>query len=347
MKKVELANFVVTAGENGLLDLLETGMWPLLMHAKVSGKGEVRAYRFHDLRLEMVGGDLTGYPCLYGRLVRLMTLQAEQQFDDRAKKIVPSEESVDSAPSSFFLISLADHKLAFFPESRRRAPSLQDMQFTVAGILHEDWRTRRSAAERSMLAEVGRNRIPRGQRESWDQELARRFPEPEVRITPLAAKTELRKRFALYDRVQTVEVRPFKTNNELADENAELLRKFVETRKRLGSTKDRIELSNKKQGLNKEEAERLVTHASDGNFQVKMKGVDSSGRPLSDDLENMRIQIEYPVKRDEVITSRAMKILSILLEALRNHAILIKEPTQLAIQRARDIVIRLRQQGDV
>lgn len=340
-KKVELANLVVTAGASGLLDFLDDGLWPLLQNARVGGKGEVRAYRFNDLRIEMVGGDATGYPCVYGRLIRLMTLQAEQQFDDRAKKVVPSQDSLDSAPSSFFLISLADHKLAFFPESRRRAPSLQDLSYTLSKTIHEDWQNRRREAQKEMLSQVGKVRIPRGQRESWEQELDRRFPTPEVRITPLAAKTALQSRFALYDRIQTVEVRPFKTNNEMADENAELLRKFVEMRNRLGSVRDKIELSNKKQGLHKEETQKLVTHASDGNFQVKMKGVDSSGRPLSDDLENMRIQIDYPVKRDEVITARAMRILSILLEALKNHAILIKEPTQLAIQRARDIVIRL------
>lgn len=342
-KKIELANLVVTAGENGLQDFLDAGLWTLLINSKVPGKGEVRAYRFHDLRLEMVGGDSTGYPCLYGRLVRLMTIQAEQQFDDRAKKIVPSEDSVESAPSSFFLISLADHKLAFFPESKRRSPSLQDIQFTISRILRDDWQRRRSEAQAEMLAQVGKIRIPRGQRDSWEQELERRFPEPEVRITPLAAKMALQKRFTLYEKIQSVEIRPFKTNNELADENAELLRQFVETRKRLGSVRDKFELSNKKQGLNKGEAEQLVTHASDGNFQVKMKGVDSYGRPLNDDLENMRIQIDYPIKRDEVITARAMRVLSILLEALKNHAILIKEPTQLAVQRARDIVIRLRQ----
>jgi hypothetical protein len=126
-KKVELANVVITAGDKEFLDLFSDHFWPYLKDANIPRRGETRSFRFNDLSLVQVG--LAGFPCLYGRLIRLMTIQAEQKFDDKKDRLVPSQESIESAPSSFFLISLADHKLAFLPESKRRSPVIRDLEY--------------------------------------------------------------------------------------------------------------------------------------------------------------------------------------------------------------------------
>lgn len=343
MRRVELANFVITMGEKGLLDLLPEILWPLMKTSKIPGRGEVYGYRFHDLSVDTFGG-IQGYPCLFGRLIRLMTIQAEQRFDEGTGKIVPSQESVESAPSSFFVITLADHKMAFLPESRRRPPQLRDLEYCVTRLLRGYWRVQREQAHEAMLKDLGRTRIPRGHAEVWEEELEKRFPEPEIHISPLAASAELKKRLAIYELLQSVEIRPLKTNQELPDENSEFLQQYAKTKKRLGSRRDKIELANNKDGLVKPEAERLVQSASDGNYQVKLKGKDKNGHPIQDDLENLRIQVPYAMKKGETSGARAFRLLDILLNALKHHAVVAKEATVEVTSRAHQMIRSLKGQ---
>jgi hypothetical protein len=316
-KKIELANVVITAGDKEFLDLFADHFWPYLRDTSIPGRGETRSFRFNDLALDFVGP--AGFPCLHGRLIRLMTLQAEQQFDDEKNRLVPSQESISSAPSAYFLISLADHKLAFLPESKRRPPIIKDLEHCFEYIIFEDWRTRRKNLKADKLKKEGRQRVPRGHAEIWGQEIDRLWPRPEIRITPLPASMELKKRLALYNLLSSIEIKPLKTNNEIPDENEQFLRQYAGLKTKIRSTNDKIVLSNTKDGLAKDAAESFINTASDGNYQVKLKGKDKRGHPIQDDLENMRIQMAYSEAKGELLKDRAFKLLDALVTALKEN----------------------------
>lgn len=337
-KSVELANFVITAGEQGLLELFPERIWPRLKTARVAGRGETIAYKFLDLKLADLGP--AGLPCLMGRIARIMNLQAEQVISANEDSLVPSQDRIPSAPSSFFIVTLADHRLAFLPESRRRSPTLRDLEYCFEKILRDDWYERLMAARKKTLEDIGKKRLPKGEGEMWREEVGRAFPHPEVRITPLAASKELKKRFELYELLSAVEIRPLKTNNELADESEEFLRQYEGVQRRVGSRQNKIELKNAKEGLNKPEAQKLVEKASNGNYRVRLKGKDKNGHPLQLDLEELRLKIVYELRR-ESIPQRAFRLLQILTSALQTHAVSAQAATADSIARAKALVQRL------
>lgn len=337
-RQAELANLVMTIGEKGLLEIFLSDFWGKVQNTKIPGRGETKVFKFYGLKVVEIGPNI---PCLFGHFVKLMNLRAEQKFDEELNQTVPSLETVDSAPSSFFLVSLADHKLVFLPESTRRYPTLTDLEYCFDYILRESWIEKRTEARKKLLEQIGKDRIPKGHAENWKQELERLYPRPEVRITPLPASMDLKKRLDLYDLLASVQIQPLKTNNELPDENEEFLQQYAKTQKRLGSTSDKISLSNSKEGLNKGEAGKFVSRASNGNYNVKLKGKDKAGRPLIDDLENLKIKVVYSPKKGESSAEKAVKLLDILINAIKMNLVSILSAPIAAIEKARELVKKI------
>lgn len=309
-RTIELANVVINFGDKGLVDNLRDHVLPNL--TTLRGRGEVREYRFLGLKLSEITQDKT--PVMFGRLVKMMNIEAEQEFDEQVEELISSSKQIPSAPSSFFLINLINHRMAFLGETRR-SPSLKDFEYCVSRLLLSDWRTRYNAKLQEILRAEERERIPKGKKDEYHARVLAAVPEPDVRVTPLPAQTEIDKKMGAFAKLTTVTVRPMKTNNELPDENAAFLRKYAEQQRRLGTSSSKLELVNGTDGLEKNEAQKLVKAASDGNFKVTMKGTARNGNKISGDLDQLSVKLKEQIPARESDTDRANRLLSKMKEA--------------------------------
>jgi hypothetical protein len=337
MKKkrtIELANLVINFGDSGLVENLLERFMPIILEGSLKGRGEVKSYRFLKIRLSEIGKEKT--PTLFGRLVKVMTIEAEQELDEKKEILVQSSKHMPSAPSSFFTVNLLNHRMAFLGETRR-SPSLWDFEKCITKLLINSWNVESKEVLEKILKEEGLERIPKGKtQEYWDR-VYKILPYPDVRVTPVPSTDEVAKRFELFNKITSVDISPLKTNNELPDENDEFLKKYSERQKALGSTSAKIKMSNPKKGLEKEETKKLVKAASDGNYKVHFKGQSANGDPLDGNLETLSVKFQEDIEPENDV-QRASHLLDKLQEAVDDGLAIFARATEDIQAKAKAVV---------
>ena len=194
-KTVELANVVVNFGNKGLVENLKDRFLPAIVDQTLPGRGEVNEYRFLGIKLDEITPNRI--PVMFGRLVKIMTIVAEQEFDELKDELIDSSKQIPSAPSSFFVINLVNHRMAFMGETRR-SPSLRDFESCIQRLLTKNWNLLYRAHLKAILAEENQERIPRKKSPEYHKRVFTKVPKPEVRVTPLPALTEVDKKFGIF-----------------------------------------------------------------------------------------------------------------------------------------------------
>ena len=334
----EIANFVITFENEGLVANFNTRFWPAIRDGVVKGKGEVRSYRFINLEVKSLNHNNVDVPVLCGRLVKLMTIEAEQIFDEGKESVVSTQDSIPSAPSAFFVVELINHKICFLRETRR-APSIKDLEYCLRKILMQDYYKQRSEMKKSIKDELGKQRLVGETRLMVNTMLDSSIPKPDVRITAIPGKGDLEERLNKYRTIETISISPLKTNNELSDENAKFLRAYQEQSEKISSQSGKVELRNTKTGLDIEESKTLLKDASDGNFKVKVSGVTNSGQKIQgDDLEKYGLKFTEAIPTKESNTDRAIRTFSKLMHALSDGLITLSTTTDEIREKAIELV---------
>lgn len=334
-RTVELANVVINFGDKGLVESLKGNVLPVIKNESLPGRGEVREYRFLGIKVGEITGNML--PVLYGRIVKIMTIEAEQELDEKTVELVQSSKQIPSAPSSFFVINLVNHRMAYLGETKR-SPTLRDFEYCISRLLRKDHMRRFNKRRSEILVEEDRQRIPKGKRTEYRQRILIDVPVPDIRVTPLPAQQEIDKKMKAFALLQTITVKPMKTNNELPDENAEFLKKYAEQQTRVGASSSKLELKNGKDGLRKAEAEKLVKAASDGNYKVTMTGTASNGNQISGDLDQLSIKLKERIPDRESDTERASRLLGKMNEAFDAGYVFASKLTNDLLSKARDVI---------
>lgn len=334
-KTVELANVVVNFGNKGLIENLKDRFLPAIGDQPLPGRGEVNEYRFLGIKFDEITPNRI--PVMFGRLVKIMTIVAEQEFDEQKDELIDSSKQIPSAPSSFFVINLVNHRMAYMGETRR-SPSLRDFESCIQRLLTKNWKLLSHAHLKAILAEEKQERIPRKKSLEYHKRVLIKVPKPEVRVTPLPALTEIDKKFEAFAKLKTVTIKPMKTNNELPGENATFLRKYAEQQGRIGSTSSKIDLTNSAEGLEKEEAQKLVKVAADGNFKVSMKGVARNGDKISGDLEELSVKLSEKIPDQESGFQRAVRLFNKMEKAFQDGYVIATSAVDDLLDKAREVV---------
>lgn len=334
-RTIELANVVVNIGDKGLVENLKDRVLPGIKDQSIKGRGEVHEYRFLGVKVGQITENQV--PVLFGRLVKIMTIEAEQELDESGDELINSSKQIPSAPSSFFVINLVDHRMAYLGETRR-SPGLRDFESCIRRLLDKDWKQRIGEHLQALLAAENRERTPRGKTEEYYRRVLAEVPQPTVRVTPLPALSEIDKKLEAFAKLEAISVKPMKTNNEMPDENAEFLRKYKEQQVKLGSTSSKFEMKNGKDGLQKEEAQKLIKAASDGNFQVTMKGSARNGNQISGDLDELSIKLKEQIPDQESDADRASRLLNKMKEAFQAGYVIAGATANELLERAKAIV---------
>jgi len=125
------ANFICKFGDKNLLDYAEEVVIPAFTRdTYVRSFGDRTHYHFYEVELLNLA-EQGKYPIwvLAGRFIKDTELRREQIFDEE-KGLIKDEQSMQSAPSAFFILILNNHRLIYFPETAH-APDLSAFKSTV------------------------------------------------------------------------------------------------------------------------------------------------------------------------------------------------------------------------
>jgi hypothetical protein len=135
MHAVSFANFVCTFGDRKfLLDYADEIVLPAFLdESLVRTYGESTAYFFYQAGLIRLKGESGSVLGIAGHFIKDTVLRRTQVFRPDGG-LVHDEAEMPSAPSAFFLLLLANHKLIYVPETPY-APDLTAFTATVSNFL--------------------------------------------------------------------------------------------------------------------------------------------------------------------------------------------------------------------
>ncbi|MEA3004337.1 MAG: hypothetical protein QOH81_3125 [Sphingomonadales bacterium] len=298
---LSFANFVLRFGlEQVMMDYMEEIVLPAFTdetHARRYGE---TTFRFYHVQLLPVGEE-NGVPVLAisGHLVKDTVLRRQQIFR-RDRGLVEDEAEIESAPSSFFVLLLNNHRLLYFAETAE-APSLESFKSTTEYFLRHEWHKYvRRRHETDNVTRRGAERLTIAQ-------VRARVPPPVLAVTPVAGQdaiTDTIRRFRKIRQIRFILVEP---NDEL--DASKTVAAVEQTFRPLEPTRLEV-LASGPRGLNKDEAARKITEISEGqNTEIIVDGEDDSGLKMKADNDEFALvlPIENPPENDTDLTHRLVR----------------------------------------
>lgn len=264
-KKATFANLVVKYGNENLLDYKELFTSALMIDTKYRKYG-LSTYRFMDVNLELVDSTKPLSAVMYGRFVKDTQYVREQVLADG--KLVPDEQSLQVALSSYFCIFLADHRMAYVPETRN-APQLDAFASTLEHFLRREFTSLIDATykkEKTQNPKFTRANAIRG-----------RVP-PIVHIVPLPSKQSVREFVGRFEKINSITVSLISRNNEISKG---LFQSIVNEIEPTGAYTAKLVATGGSSGLNIAGTTVFVEDTTESGYEdVTLKGTDRDGNAL-------------------------------------------------------------------
>ena len=202
---ITFANVIVHFGPNlVLLNLAEEVVIPAFTDRNLKRKYSESVYLFINTGWVSYQPNNAEYIelCLFGRHVKDTVLHSEQVLKNG--QLVPSSESIASAPSAFFVLTLSNHKLVYLHETPS-APPLDAFRTTLESFL-------KTKHQEFINAEFQRRK--RTPEEISKTALREEIPSPKVEVMPLASRESIERFVQSIDKLTHLEFRILDTNRE-------------------------------------------------------------------------------------------------------------------------------------
>lgn len=274
-----LANFTCKFGESlVLLDLFDEVVWPAFERKFIREYDDV-TYQLLGVTLTKIGSEAV----IAGRLVKDMTLTREQVLVNG--DIVASPDAMESAPTSFFVLSLSNHKLIYVREEAF-APSLSAFRSTILHFLKQSYR--------EWARELYEDLKGTDEELTWAK-LREQWPAPELEVTPISNDKSIEAYLRSFRSINTVQLQMLNTNHEI--DNRKL---FAGLRGLKGRTRaDNVTLKTSKAGdvgLDKAAVADLVREqANQGNTGIVISGTNVIGEKQT--AKNDELKLSIPIKK--------------------------------------------------
>lgn len=282
---VLFANFICHFGEREMLDLCDEVVIPAFTNESYRRTYADTEYFFHDVQLvTLKQADGRDEPAIAGKFVKNTVIHRDQVYKE--KKLVHSPYKVESAPSSFFVLVLRDHKLLFTPEVRG-APGLESFGTTVERFLRS---AHLEFVERRTMLRLKREfpeRVPKGEKGKVRRAVLEKYPSPDLEIVSLASEDSFEAFVNRFDLVKSLTVRLLRPNNEINNDG------FFEGLRKKGTELDASTSTlgyRNPSGLKKQKVRIHAENAMDGNAEISLAGTDTDGRKLSGMNDDFKIQ---------------------------------------------------------
>lgn len=323
-QNLTIANFTCRFGDKFvMLDLYDEIIYPAFM-TKIKRKYGDSTYFLNNVTLfKFENSELA----IAGRLIKDTILEREQLYVDG--EIVADPKSLQSSPSSFFVLKLSDHKLYYVKENKG-APALDQFATTIGHFLSDVY----SKWMRDKYDNINNVRRVR----TWD-DLRGEFPPPKLELTAMANESSVTQLIAKFKTINAVEVHLRDTNHEL--DNSKIFGDMRRLKDGIGA--DDIALKTKKDGdvgLDKAGVGSLIAQqATTGNSTLKVSGQSLAGDKMTADNEQMKVSI--PIKAlPKDIKLAAIKIWEKVKEQTSLGVLSFKGGGELATIKVRSIVNR-------
>lgn len=276
MPEVQFANLSVRFGDKELLDYasLVTGAFLRDTYVRKYGRS---LYHFLNTQIALIDESDPLSVVIWGRLVKETTLLREQYFS--AGKIIQDFRSLESAPTSFFVFFLADHRLAFLPETKF-APTLGNLETTVRKFIQAEfsaWSKIVHAQEKNADASY-----------TWKQFYSDHVP-PSIALVPLTAAENIKLFMSRFAKIDSLTVHVVKRNQDM--NGAELFEALVKKSDQMEAAAAKFVVAgDKESGLNLEATEKFVIETTRTGYErVALKGQDSNGDVLKGSNEDFKL----------------------------------------------------------
>lgn len=276
---LNVANFICRFGDNDvLLDMAENIVIPAFLGQRIRSYADTN-YFFIDTKIIDVGTRGDPELALIGRYVKAGKIARDQIYIDG--KIVKDHKELDSAPTSFFVLMLSNHKLLYIRENSG-APGLTSFSSTIEAfiktqrmsVISEEFEKQKDSPEK--MTKVA---------------LSKKYPLPEINIVELSSDASIQEFVKKFIILNTVEVKLLDTNHEL--DNSPLFGQARKVKDKLGA--DSVTVKNEKKGiigLNKEAVAALITKpAEEGNSRITLKGIGEDGDGLRGNNEHFKLSV--------------------------------------------------------
>ena len=294
MADVQFANLSIRFGARELLDYgrLISGAFLKDTYIRKYGRS---SYHFFDTQIGRLDESDPMTLAIWGRLVKETTLERDQYFKNG--ELIEDPRSLESAPTSFFVLFVADHRLAFIPETRF-APTIGNLETTIRRFVKNEYDIW-AKSEYEML-NAGENRV------TW-KAFYKDFPAPEVALVPLTAKESIDAFVQRFARIESLTVHVVKRNQDM--DGGALFEALVKKSEELDASSSRFVVNGAKdEGLDIEKTGRFVSETTAGGYErVFLRGRDEDNHLLKGTNEDFKLteNIDVEALDDEETARRA------------------------------------------
>jgi hypothetical protein len=267
-------------GQYILLDFAEEIVIPAFTDSSMKRRYGPTSYFFIDVGILDVSVEDTEEPQLtiYGRFVKDTILTRSQTYSLETG-LVPDDESLASAPSSFFTFDLNNHKLAYLPETAH-APSIAVFASTVQTFM----RKKHAAFVRALYESSKLTDQPKSLNSLFQD-----YPVPEVDATPMANKASITEFLNTFSTLTHLEFRILQTNAEISRQ--ETFRSLQAMKNDIRATSTKL-IHDSKDGLNIQvAAEEIDASAAAGNQKVILAGQAEDGTQLRGSNDSFKLRV--------------------------------------------------------
>lgn len=322
--KMNLANFTCKFGEKFvMLDFFEEVVLPAFIGKNVRKFGDAQYSILNPTLLKFGDGELA----ISGRFVKDTIIERSQVLVNG--ELVEDRQEMESAPTSFFMLFLSNHKLLYVRENSGAAP-LSSFASTISLFLGD--------AYKKWVRGIYDERKKSHNKIKW-ADLHREFPPPVLTVTPLLSESSVTAFLEKFRTVNTVEIRLLGTNHEL--DNSPIFEDMREIQEKIGA--DNIVLRSQKSGvvgLDRGNVAKLIGgQAGDGNSVTTVKGKAINGESLSANNDSFTIAIPI-AKLPSAILAAAEKAYAKLKEQLSLGTIVIHDVDEEAKNKVKNIIQR-------
>jgi hypothetical protein len=288
---LEIANFILRFGDRlKMIDMFEEIVLPAFVGDGERSYKDTR-YMFLNVKLVTLEHRDRKYPAVVGRFVKDTKLKRNQLFDSERKGLVKSEVTLDTAPSSVFVLMLDGHRLLFVRE-QSDSPGLDAFRSTVIKFVTSTYYDYLD----KLYDEAKANPPPDGKKVTR-KIIERDFPKPTLELIEVSAEQELREFVGRYKTLKDIRVSLVQTNDEV--DNEDFFRQMRVQKNKIGSDKTTLQ-HHQKDGLNKSEAIEQLQSALNGTAEIRLEGISTEGEKLIGNNEQFKVRVPLGEIGDDV-----------------------------------------------
>jgi hypothetical protein len=275
--QVLFANFIVKFGDENLLDYLKTIILPAFTDDALRRTARGATYHIIDAKLVASISDDVYEPAIIGRFVKETVLRRTQIYNPDVG-LVQSHAAIESAPSSFFVLLLNDHRLIYFAETAD-APDLGNFGAAIKRFIGDKYL--------SYVDEIYKNSKVSGEKITKTK-IMESIVTPSVNVITISNKDELEAFVKRYGKLQRVEVIVHRKNDEFTANS--LIQNAEAFNERLHGAQTKITTSDAK-GLDIEGTAEALKEIGDGaNETIRLSGEDLQGDKLTGDNDAFSVK---------------------------------------------------------